>query len=153
MPWRRTVWLSTSVLGGVLLGPEGGSGHEASGIVDGAHQGEQRTPSLEPVVAAPVDLEQQPRAGHPFTPAAVALRPPAAHRGEARLGQDPPERAGRQHEADLAGQRPGQVDRVEAGIGVRGELDDGRTERPISVAIALTVSSPSAGCVRSQARC
>ncbi len=65
----------------------------ARGIVDGAHERERGPPAAEPVVARPVDLEQDARLGHPLASAPVPWRPARAHWRHARLGEDAPQGA------------------------------------------------------------
>ena len=65
----------------VLLVAEGGEDEPARGVVDGAHEREPGPATLEPVVAAAVDLEEQALAGHPLATAPVAGRPAGAWAG------------------------------------------------------------------------
>ena len=74
---------------GILGHPERGARHPARGIVDPAHQGQDRAPALEPVAAAAVDPEEEPLLRHPVAPAPVARWPAAADRCDPRLVEDP----------------------------------------------------------------
>jgi hypothetical protein len=62
--------------GGVLLVPERRRRHVPGGVVDRPDEREPRSPTLEPVVSAPVVLEEQALGGQPLPPAPVAMDEP-----------------------------------------------------------------------------
>jgi len=74
----------------VLLLAEGGAGDDARGVIDRADQAEPRAATLEPVVAAAVELDEQAGLGHPIAPAAMARRTSTVRTGQARRAQDAP---------------------------------------------------------------
>jgi hypothetical protein len=109
---------------GILLVPEGPARHVARGVVDPADQGQPRPPALEPVVAAPVDLEEQARLGHPLPAGAMAPRAPGPGRGQARLGEDPAQGPLRDDDPLPLGEQVGEVGPVGARVRGGGELEE-----------------------------
>jgi hypothetical protein len=108
------------VPGGVLGEPEGPAGDDPRRVVDAGDEGEVWAPPLEPVMAAPVGLEEHPRPRHPLAPASVGRRSPGPRGPDPRRTEDPPDgpRGGR------AGIGLGEVDGVEARVRRPGELGD-----------------------------
>ncbi len=99
---------------GVLLLTEDGARDESAGVVDGSHQGQPWTAALQPVVAAAVDLQQQPRLRHPLAAAAMAPWPAPAEGRQARLAEHPAQRAAGHVEILALGQQLRQVGPVDA---------------------------------------
>jgi hypothetical protein len=100
----------------VLLGPEDRSGDASGGVVDRAEERDLRPPGSQPVMAAPVELEEQALGRHPRAPAPVARGPVPAGRGDPLRPQDPPDaRAGQRDPLPLREQL-GEVGVVGSGI-------------------------------------
>jgi hypothetical protein len=70
---------------GVLLLAEDRTGDDAGGVVDGTHQGHARSTTLEPVVAAAIDLQQS-RLRHAVATAAMARAPTSSRAVQAGIG-------------------------------------------------------------------
>ena len=98
-------------------------------IVDPAHERQPGPAALEPVVAAAVDLDEQPGLGHPVAPAAVPGRP-AVPRARDPLGpQDPADGDPAEHDPLALGEQLGEVRVVDARIGGPGQGQDPRPGR------------------------
>ena len=67
---------------GILLLPEAGPGNQAGGVVDAADQGEVGPSTLQPVVAAAVDLEQHALARIAVPTLSMPGWPPVANAGD-----------------------------------------------------------------------
>ena len=82
----------------VLLLPEQGVGDGPGGVVNGSHQAQIGTPALQPVMAAPVYLEQHPLLGIAL-PAVPVLATSAPFRADhTRTGENPPHRRPAYHQ-------------------------------------------------------
>ncbi len=128
---------------GVLALAEAGPRDHARGVVDAAHQAQPRPPSLQPVVAAAVDLQEHAGAGHALPAATMPRRPPGAHRSNPRPGEDALHAGPRQRNPFVLGEHLGEVLAVKAGIGAGGQLHnsgghagvDGMDRAPTPVAV------------------
>ena len=106
---------------GVLLLPEQGEGDRPGGVVHGADERQVGAAALQPVVPAPVDLQQHPLLGVAL-PSTVALgRPAAARTADAPGQQDPPDGGAGQADALPLRQHLGEMRVVEARIGASGQ--------------------------------
>jgi hypothetical protein len=127
----------------VLLVAERRGGQRARRIVDRTQEREPRAAPTEPVVAAPVELEQQARLGHPVAPTAVARPAPAlARASDARRAQDAPHRDAAEPDAALGEQldemavvRPGQLTPCERDHPLARRVGDPPRRRPSPVAM------------------
>ena len=112
----------------VLLLAEGGPGHQAGGIVDAGHEREPGTATLEPVVAAAVDLEEHARLRHPLAAEPVAPRSPSPYRGQPGLGEDPTQCPLGHDDALALGEQVGEVGPVDVRIRGRGQLHESSSQ-------------------------
>ena len=117
--------------GGVLLLSEGRGRDHARRVIDRADEGQPRSPVLEPVVAAAVELEEETLGRHPLAPAAVARWSTPARAGDARGPQDPLEARPADGDPAPLGEQLGQVRVVDVGVGRPPELDDPLPERGV----------------------
>jgi hypothetical protein len=116
---------------GVLLVAERGRDHPARGVVDRGHQGELGPASLEPVVARPVELEQETLLGHPVPSTPVAGRTPVARAGATRGAQDAAHRDPAQRDALVFRQQFREVAVVGPVVAGPSELDHALPDRRI----------------------
>jgi hypothetical protein len=126
--------------------PERRRRDHARRIVDRADQGQPGTPTLEPVVPAAVDLEEQTLGRHPFTPAAVARWAPSARAGQPGRAQDPLEARPADLDALALGEQLGEVAVVDVGVRRPAKLDDLLPERgveaPLRRSAAVAMDEP-----------
>ena len=113
---------------------EGRRRDHACRIVDRADEGQPRSPPLEPVVAAAVELEEETFGRHPLTPTAMARRATPTRAGQARPAQDALQARPTDLDALPFGQQLGQVRVVDVGIGGPTEIDDLGPERSVQPA-------------------
>ena len=105
---------------GVLLFSEQGEGDRPRGVVHGPDERQAGSPTLQPVVPAPVDLQQHPLLGVAL-PAQIALaRSAAAGAPNTARQQHPPDGGAREADALPLGQQLGQMRVVEAGVAALG---------------------------------
>ena len=109
---------------GILLLAEDGRDHLPRRVVDGPDQGEAGTAALEPVVPAPVELEEEALGRHPRAAAAVPGRPPSARAGDARGAQDPAQALPADDDPLALGEQLGEVAVVDLAVRPLPELDD-----------------------------
>jgi hypothetical protein len=93
-------------------------------IVDPGDEGEGRTPILEPVVAASVDLDQEAGLGHPVSPAPVARRSAGPGGGDLGGPQETAQRRAADDDPLVLGEDRGSMAVVEAPVRRPGELSD-----------------------------
>jgi hypothetical protein len=102
---------------GVLLLPEAGPGDQTGGVVDAADQGEVRATTLQPVVAAAVDLEQHALARIAVSTLPMPGWPSAPDRGHPGGGEDAVRGGAGEDDAVILRQLLGEVLAIEAGVG------------------------------------
>ena len=106
---------------GVLVLPEQGEGHRPGGVVHGPDEGEAGAAPLQPVVLAPIDLQQHPLL-RVALPAPIALtRATAARTVDSPRQQDPSDGGARQADALPLRQQLGQMRVVKAGVTALGQ--------------------------------
>ena len=105
----------------VLLFLDQGEGDLPGGAVHGTHEAQGGSPSLQPVVAAAVGLQQHPLLGQAL-PALIARGPPTATGpADAPGKQDPPHSGAGHLDARRLHQHLSQVQVVESGLAARGQ--------------------------------
>ena len=100
----------------VLLLPEQGEGNHSRGVVHGADQGQAWPPTLQPVVTAPIDLQQHPLLGVACPAQVAPARAPAPGTADPTRQQDSPDGGAREVDALPPGQHLGQMRVVETGV-------------------------------------
>jgi len=146
----RHVAQHREVAGPVLRVPEGRPDDDPRRVVDAAHEGELRTPALEPVVPRAVDLDEHPRLGHPLSPAPVPRRPAMPGRGKAGVTEQPAQRGPGDRDPLVGGQQLCEVAVVDPLVPAAGEVEDPRPVRlaeaaggrPALVAVDEPVGTP-----------
>jgi len=128
---------------GVLLVAEDGRRDRPRRVVDRPDEGDLGAPALEPVVAAAVNLEEEPCGGHPGTAAAEVRRAPVAWARQPRPAQDLAEALAAEDDPLAFGQELAEVAVVERAVRVPPQPDDpgpetlaeapGRTSAPVAV--------------------
>jgi hypothetical protein len=97
-------------------------------VVDRPDEGQPRPPTLEPVVTAAVELEQEARGRHPLPPAAMLGRSPAPGRGDPVRAQDLAQGLAAHGDALPFGEEFAKVGVVDVDVARPAQLDDPRPE-------------------------
>ena len=133
------------VAGRILLVPKDGGRDRPGRVVDRPDQGQPRTATLEPVVTAPIELEEEPLGAHPRSTAAVPRWPPSTWAGDTLGTQDLTHALAAHDDRLTFGQELTEVAVVDLAVR-RPKLDDPRphagTELAARRAAAVAVDQP-----------